>query len=91
MSGSGYLMRQMSEKVREAGESGLALSALTRAFQHHDRRNREDLLNTLVGSETVFVFSRQTDGRPACILVHIDFVDAYRARFPESIPWTRRR
>jgi hypothetical protein len=84
MSGSGYTLGQMGEKVRAAGAEGLPLSAFTRAFQNVETKPRNEALNTLVLTETIFAFKRKTNGRNGAFLVHSDHVENYRSLHPDD-------
>ena len=84
MSGSGYALNQMVERVRDAGADGLSLSTFTRAFQHQNARERKDRLTTLDEGETVHVYKRPTTGRSAKILVHSDFLQKHQAEHPKD-------
>jgi len=90
MSGSGYALNQMVERVRETGADGLSLSTFTRAFQHQNAKERKDRLTTLVEGETVHVYNRSTTGRSAKILVHSDFLQEYRAGHPKESRYSGR-
>jgi hypothetical protein len=84
MNKEGFAIRQMEDRVRKAGADGLPLSELTRAFQHDNRPLRVQRLQTLLASETVLAFLRQTAGRAAIILVHNSATHDHKLRHPDD-------
>lgn len=80
MTCAGYAIAQMEERIRVAGSAGLPQSEFTRAFQHQNPRERQQMLETLLQAEKVVSFSRQSGGRPAKIFVHLDFADEYQQK-----------
>jgi hypothetical protein len=85
MSGRGYNLNQMIERVRIAGPEGLPLSEFTRAFQNMDKKQRDSALDTLVTGEQMSAFKRKTSGRTAAILVHSDYAEIFRTNHPDDI------
>ena len=86
MSGSGYTLNQMAERVHLKGPEGLTVSEFTRAFQNIERRQRDNALTTLITAETLFAFTRKTAGRPGNFLVHRDHVEIFRTNHPDDAP-----
>jgi hypothetical protein len=84
MSSTGYLQTQMTQKVATAGANGLSLSEFTRAFQHMNKRQREDMLATIIQTGTVVVFNRHSNGRTGIRLAHRDFIVEYKAAYPDE-------
>jgi hypothetical protein len=82
MSGAGYLLQQMEDRIKKAGVAGLRLSEFNRAFQHADYRERNSGLPTLVQGERIHIFWRTTSGRPAQVLIHSDYLIEYRQNHP---------
>ena len=84
MNAEGFALKKMEERIQSVGVDGLALSELTRAFQHEDPRRRLMRITTLKAADTVFTFYRQTPGRGATILVHRNYLDDYQAKNPKD-------
>lgn len=81
---TGYRISQMEERIRES-EDGLLLSQFTRAFQHMERRAREDGLHALCGGGKLIYYKRESErGRPALVLVHEDNLPQYHAAHPND-------
>jgi len=73
MSREGGEVEKVAKRVRDAGPEGISQSELTRAFQHWDRRTRENRLGTLVDSEVIHRSSQPTTGRTGTVYVHDEF------------------
>lgn len=84
MDAQGFQTQKMSDLIRDAGESGLTMTKFTRAFQSQHRDLREQRLKTLVDSGDIYHFSVTTGGRPKSVLVHEDFVQAFKKANPEA-------
>jgi hypothetical protein len=84
MSGRGYDLNQMVERVRIAGPEGLPLSEFTRTFQNMHKKQRDNALDTLVIGEQLSAFKRKTSGRTAAILVHSDYTESFRTIHPDD-------
>jgi len=80
MNAEGFALKKMEERIQSAGVDGMALSDLTRAFQHEDPRRRAMRLTTLKAADTIFTFHRPTPGRGGTILVHRNYLDDYQAK-----------
>jgi hypothetical protein len=80
----GSAVDRIAERVRQAGPDGLSKSALTKAFQHVRKMDRENRLHTLQEAEVVLRFFRGTSGRKAEVLVHKDFAEEHVLQFPED-------
>ena len=79
MTGAGYALTQMEDRIRAAGADGLALSEFTRTFQHQDRRERLQRLETLKEADKVLSFTRPSSGgRRGVVLVHQDHAEGYK-------------
>ena len=86
MSGAGFALKRVEDRIRQAGPEGLSRSVLTRAFQHDTPRDREERLRTLLDGRVVFTMTRGTAGRSAQLLVHDDHLGEYTRRHPEDRP-----
>lgn len=84
MNSSGYLLKQMEDRIRSAGPEGLRKSIFTRTFQHQKPWERDNGLTTLIDTETVQKFFLTTRGRPAEVLVHKDHLAEFQKRHKEG-------
>jgi hypothetical protein len=84
MNREGAEVDRIADVVRRAGADGLLRSMLTRAFQHVKSSDREGRISTLVQAGVLFRFTRETSGRRAEVLVHADYLEEYRDKFPED-------
>jgi hypothetical protein len=82
MNKEGFEVDKIEQKIKTAGDEGIARSTVTRAFQSMEKKNREDRIETLKDSHTIQEFIRASTGRPASYLVHKDSVDAYLKKYP---------
>jgi L-amino acid N-acyltransferase YncA len=80
MSGEGYKLKQMEERVREAGKKGLPRHEFTSAFKTD--QFREQKLRTLCQARDIFPFRLPSKGgRPPEVLVHRDFLNEFLADY----------
>ncbi len=86
MSGTGFALKKVEGRIREAGPDGLSQSDLTRAFQHDPFREREERLKTLVDGQSVYKMTRGTSGRSARFFVHADHLAEYTRRHRYDSP-----
>jgi hypothetical protein len=71
MNAEGHALKQMEDKIREAGKDGISQSQLTRAFQHVKLLDRRNRLETLVESGLVREKEvKSGGGRPSKIFTH---------------------
>ncbi len=77
MSREGSEVEKIAERIRNAGPAGMPRSALTRAFQHLRKRDREERLATLTESLKIHSFGVPTTGRTGQLYVHEDHFDEY--------------
>jgi hypothetical protein len=86
MSQGGYERSKMLDRIRDASDNGLTLTAFTRAFQQIEHWQRESHLSTLSDSGQVHPFTRKTTGRPSFVLVAEDCVSSYTKKHPLDSP-----
>jgi hypothetical protein len=77
MSREGAEVEKIAERIRSAGPAGMPRSALTKAFQHLRKRDREERLATLMESLKIHSFGVQTAGRTGQLFVHEDHLAEY--------------
>jgi hypothetical protein len=84
MSATGYQRERIEQRVRSAGAEGMTRSALTRAFQSLEKRERDGHLDTLTEAEIIVQFrTKASKGRPKTVLVHKDFCDQHEQQFEQ--------
>lgn len=80
MTNVGFKLKQMEERILQAGKSGLRKHEFTKAFKNDIYREKE--LKTLLDSETVFsCLLPPTGGRPGVVIVHQNFKEEFRADY----------
>jgi hypothetical protein len=88
----GYELDRMIKFAREPGAAGVPLSRFTNEFKNVDAGLRFKRLGTLLEGKDLYRFSRTTLGRTAQILVHKDYLEAYKKEHPADTekPWETR-
>jgi hypothetical protein len=84
MSREGAAVDKLEQRILSARGAGLLRSELTRAFQDMRSYELESRLRTLATARIVFLYSRPTQGRPAEVLVHKDYLEAHTKEWPED-------
>jgi hypothetical protein len=82
----GAQVDKLEQQIKAAGVGGLPKSEFTRAFQDMRHYERGFRLQTLLDAKVVESFSRSTAGRRAEVLVHKDYVEEHRLKFPKDNP-----
>jgi len=80
----GSELDRMEARIKSAESYGLLASELTRAFQQIDKRVRDSRIETLIEGAVVHRFERATAGRKAKVLVHSQWLVAYRKRHSQD-------
>jgi hypothetical protein len=78
MSREGSEVEKMADLIRHSRSKGLLQSELTLAFKHWSKREREERVATLIESQTIHGFHRQTRGRQAKVYVHREHLQSYK-------------
>jgi hypothetical protein len=88
----GYELDRMIQFVRKTGAAGVNWSDFTREFKNMDAGQRVKRLGTLLEGKDLYRFSRTTRGRAAQILIHWEYLEAYKKEHPDDTekPWERR-
>jgi hypothetical protein len=85
MNKEGSEIEKIAGRVKAAGVDGLSQSDLTRAFQSMKARERDDRIKTLLEAGTIIQFYKKTPGRTGVILVHRDWLEQHRIKFPKNV------
>jgi len=81
----GFELARMTEFVRKMGAAGVTLSDFTREFKNVDAGLRSKRLGTLVDGKDLYSFPKPTPGRTAQILIHREYLDAYKKEHPDQM------
>jgi hypothetical protein len=84
MDKEGFQRAKMMEFLLKKGEEGCPWSQFSHVFERI--RDHRDVAVHYNGLGSVVCFKKETDGRPAAIVVHHKFATKHQAKFPQHTP-----
>jgi hypothetical protein len=76
MNALGYDLQRITDRIKQAGPTGIARNELTRSFQSMKAHERDQHIKTLVESGVISEIPQPTVGRTRTLYVHEDFCQA---------------